>query len=143
MNWRNLIFNNLGWKLFSLLIAMVIWSTYHTGEEGIIDIGGNLFEDKVTKEFHGYHVQLLSQQGVLQNVELNPEDVTISLRGAPDFMNPITINDVLAFVDVSNLPPGASNKIPVSVRVPAGVKVVSVSPTNITVRIIEAPSEPL
>ena len=50
MNWRNLIFNNLGWKLFSLLIAMIIWSTYHTGEEGIIDIGGNLFEDKVTRD---------------------------------------------------------------------------------------------
>ncbi|GEM_PF-2244587 len=143
MNWRNLIFNNLGWKLFSLLIAMVIWSTYHTGEEGIIDIGGNLFEDKITKEFHGYHVQLLSQQNGLQNVVLYPEDVTISLRGAAEIMNPITINDVLAYVDVSNLTTGATNTVAVSVKVPAGVKVISVVPTNIVVKVVAETLEPL
>jgi hypothetical protein len=142
VNWRNLIFNNLGWKLFSLLIAMIIWSTYHTGEEGMIDIGGNLFEDKVTRDIIGYHVQLLSQQDTSQRVELNPEDITITLRGAPEVMNPLALPDVLAFVDLANLRPGVTNVIPISVRVPAGVRVVSVSPTNINVRIVEETTVP-
>ena len=29
MNWRGLFFDHLGWKLFSLLIAFIVWSTYH------------------------------------------------------------------------------------------------------------------
>jgi len=142
MNWRNLIFNNLPWKLLSLFIAMIIWSTYHSGEEGTIDIGGNLFEDKVSRELIGYHVQLLSQQNGSRTVELEPEDVTISLRGTAEIMAPITSRDVLAYVDVSNLAPGTTNKIPIAVRAPNGVKVVSVYPTNTTVRVIEKILEP-
>ena len=29
MSWHDLIFKNFWWKLFSLLIAMIVWSTYH------------------------------------------------------------------------------------------------------------------
>lgn len=142
MNWRNLIFHNLGWKVLSLMIAVLIMAGFRMGE-GKIDIGSNLFKDKVTKEFIGYQIQLLSEQKNSQPVILTPEDVHISLSGTAEAMSPVTINDVLAYVDISNLSPGTTNSVPITVKVPHGIQVAGLYPTNITVLVVTRTSEPV
>ena len=132
MNWRHLISNNIGWKLGSLFIALMIWSSYYADEAGL-DLTEKFLEHSSSKYFIGFQLQLLSQQNVPQNVELAPEDVTIALSGPTETITPITKSDVLAYVDISNIPLGATNRVPVRIRVPRGVVVDHVFPSNITV----------
>lgn len=138
MNWQRFISNNIGWKLGSLFLAMMIWSSYYSNETGL-DLGDKLFENSASKYFIGFHIQLLSQQNKLQSVGLSPEDVTISLSGPRETITPLTKNDILAYIDISNIVPGSTNQLPVQIKVPRGVVVDHVFPSNITVR-VTAPS---
>lgn len=130
-----LLTHNLGWKLFSLFIAFIVWNTYHI--RGSLDIGESLFDDSASKEFFGYQPRILSRQGIASHYELQPREISISIRGPEGLLEPLSYRDISAFVDIDAFnPSAATNLLRVNVTVPTGVRLVRYSPSNVLVRAV-------
>ena len=132
MNWKQLVTNNFGWKLASLFIATIIWANYNADKIGW-KFATNPFRNEVTKQFIGFQIQVLGRPNNSFRAELSPSTVSIEIKGEKTVAEPISKDDVMVFVDLSDLLPNSTNDVPVQVRVPAGIVIEEVSPTNITV----------
>lgn len=131
MNWRDLIFQNVWWKIFSLLIAMIVWSTYHISG-GTFSFGA-LYEDTTPMVFPNYRPRILTRQTDQYRYELRPEEVTITVAGRREAVQAMNVRELAVFVDMQDYLVGGTNLLPVQVRTPAGVKLSSVIPERVQV----------
>ena len=65
----------------------------------------------------------------------------IQLAGADTFISALSEGDVVPYVDLSNISETGSYTMPVSVKLPANVSLVSVSPATVNVVVTEAPED--
>jgi hypothetical protein len=129
MNWRNLFLHNLGWKLFSLLIAMLVWNTYHlTGGSWL---GRVLAGDTKNANYVGFRPRILTRQGETRQFRTRPEQVEITVSGAPADIDRLEVKDILAFVDAQEFKEGDTNSLPVTVRVGLGYNVTRIVPERV------------
>lgn len=135
MKLRDLILHNFWWKLVSLLVAVIVWSTYYISG-GTFQIGA-LTTDDATSRFEGYRPRLLKRQSDIHRYQFSPEEVTISFSGAREQLDRMTFKDIVVYVDVQDYLVGATNLLAVQVRTPPNVKLVSVKPDKLTVRRVE------
>jgi hypothetical protein len=135
MKWRDLILHNFWWKLMSLLVAVIVWSTYYISG-GTFQIGVLATED-ATSRFEGYRPRLLKRQSDPHRYQLSPEEVTLSFAGARELLDRMTFKDITVYVDVQDYLVGATNLLTVQVRTPPNVKLVSVKPDKLLVRRVE------
>lgn len=135
MSALDVIRHNLWWKVFSLLIAMLIWFAVDKDErtKPEPEVPG-----RVRKEFKDIRLRLLSAPGNHSGLVLVPAAVTVALSGPGPVIERLDEADLIAFVrwDSSSPAPGLQ---PVEVRVPAGVLVVGVIPHEVS---IENPPRP-
>ncbi|HSH17568.1 MAG TPA: CdaR family protein [Verrucomicrobiae bacterium] len=134
MKLRDLILHNFWWKLVSLLVAIIVWSTYYIGGGTFL---GALTPDDATSRFEGYRPRLLKRQSDIHRYQFSPEEVTISFSGARELLDRMTFKDIVVYVDVQDYLVGATNSLAVQVRTPPNVKLVSVKPDKLTVRRVE------
>lgn len=130
MNWRSLLLDNLGWKLFSLLIAFLVWSTYH--------ISGGSFRlallDSITAEsWPGYRPRILTRQNDPHRYRLVPEEVSISVAGRRETITKLKSRDRLAYVDAYDYVVGGTNLVAVQVRTPPGITVTQIKPEKVLI----------
>lgn len=137
MNWRNLVFHNIWWKVFSLLIAMIVWSTYHISG-GTFSFGA-LYEDTTPMVFPNYRPRILTRQIDQHRYRIIPEEVTVTVAGRREVVMGMNVRDIAVFVDMQDYVVGGTNLLPVRVRPPAGIAVSSVTPD--TVRVIRLEPE--
>jgi len=135
MNWRNLIFHNLWWKVFSLLIAMIVWSTYHISG-GTFSFGA-LYEDTTPMVFPNYRPRILTRQSDQHHYQIQPGEVMVTVSGRRELMRDVNVRDIVVFVDVQDYVVGGTNLIPVQVRPPPGVTKFSVTPERVEVTRLE------
>lgn len=129
MNWRDLIFHNLWWKVFSLLIAVIVWSTYHISG-GTFSIGA-LYEDTTQMVFPNYRPRILTRQTDLHRYQIRPEEVTVTVSGRRDAVLTMNIRDIAVYVDMQEYVAGETNLLPVQIRTPPGIKVSGVIPERV------------
>lgn len=135
MKWRNLILHNFWWKLVSLLVAVIVWSTYYLS--GGTFQWGVLTADDATSRFEGYRPRLLKRQSDPHRYQFSPEEVTFSFAGTREQLDRMTFKDIVVYVDVQDYLVGGTNSLTVQVRTPPNVKLVSVRPETLTVRRVE------
>ncbi len=135
MNWRNLVLQNLWWKVFSLLIAMIVWSTYHIS--GGTFSFGTLYQDSTPMVLPNYRPRILTRQIDQHRYQLRPEEVTVTVTGQREAVLSLNIRDIAVYVDMQEYVVGATNLLPVQVRTPPGVKFSSVKPERVQVTRIE------
>mgnify|MGYP001466411734 CR=1 FL=1 len=82
-------------------------------------------------------IMIIGQNNVYETTIANPESGTIDIEveAAPSILEKLKPQDVLAIVDVSNLPP-ASHTIPVTINLPQFVKKLS---SDITAEVVISP----
>jgi len=82
-------------------------------------------------------IMIIGQNNVYETTIANPESGTIDIEveAAPSILEKLKPQDVLAIVDVSNLPPG-SHTIPVTINLPQFVKKLS---PDITAEVVISP----
>lgn len=131
MNWRDLFLENFWWKLFSLLIAMIVWSTYHING-GSFSLS-SLYEDTTPTRFPNYRPRILTRQGDKHRYQILPEEVTITVSGRRDDVLEMNVRDILVYVDLQEFVVGSTNPLPVQVRTPAGIILSSVKPEKVQV----------
>jgi len=128
---RPLIFDH-GWlKLFSLVLAALIWFAVHASV-GVDPTSGR----KMTREFLQRPVLLLSESGAHQAFMVEPAYINVFVQGPVNLLNELKEQDVQVFVRlVEGRPAGAA---PVRVHVPAGVNVSHFDPLTVTIRTVDS-----
>ena len=134
MKLRDLILHNFWWKLVSLLVAVIVWSTYYISGGRFLDA---LTTDDATSRFEGYRPRLLKRQSDIHRYQFSPEEVTVSFSGTREQLDRMTFKDITVYVDVQDYLVGATNLLAVQVRTPPNVKLVSVTPDRLTVQRVE------
>ena len=135
MSWHDLIFKNFWWKLFSLLIAMIVWSTYHING-GSFSLGA-LYDETTTREW-STRPRLLTRLNDPHRYRAVPEEVSITLVGRKTLIGSLNLKEVIVFVDVQEYVVGGTNLLPVQVRTPQGIVLnTRVNPEKVLVQQLE------
>jgi YbbR domain-containing protein len=128
---RDLFTKDWAWKLFSLLLAVVIWFTVHRtlGESNTPATPAEVS----TLAYRNLPVALVSAGPDVHQYRLLQTTVAVTVSGSPEIIGILQANQVHATVDLSDTNLINSQKLRVEVSVPPGVTVVSIKPASIGV----------
>lgn len=116
-------------KLFALLLAVLIWLAVRSGialAPPAGDVGHGI------RQFDRIPVAALSSLSNPSRFRLEPELVTVILRGSPLVLEKIRDEQLEVFVNLS-AGSGTNGTRPIHVYVPAGTELVSVRPREVLV----------
>jgi len=125
---RKLIFYNFWLKLFSLLLAGMIWYAVFSIQDKPKAVPGfNVGTQK--KEFDQVPVVILKSPSDTAVYKISPNAVNVTVTGKPSQLETLTPADVRVFIDLSNMRAGSTKKsYQVSVHTPDPSLIVDVSP---------------
>lgn len=128
---RDLLIKDVGWKLFSLFLAVAIWLTVHRILEEsyspVIHAGGStltygnlpVFIEASASDVHLYHV--------------TPNTVSVTVGGSPDAIAVLQADEVRATVDLTDIKIPGDLQRRVEVSVPSGITLIKVDPQTVSV----------
>ncbi len=125
MRWRDILFKNLWWKLLAFALAVMIWS----GAQNL-DPSRPLAE----RTFPEVPVRVLSQPSVAGPVRLDPPTVQIDIEGDATVVRRLRPSDALVFVEFTGDSGAGPTSARVQVRLPVGIRLISVFPDRVVVR---------
>ena len=113
---RDWLTKDLGWKIFSLFLAVVVWLTVSQIREepetpaarGVENTYGNL------------PVHLLSATADVRNYRIDPDTVVVTVSGPPNAMAVLQANQIHAMVNLTSIESSHDLHRPVEVSTPAG-----------------------
>jgi YbbR domain-containing protein len=124
---RALIFDHVWLKMFSLVLATLIWLAVWTNLRN-----EPIFKDDL-RTFVNRPIGVLVDSPERAQVSVIPERATVTVRGPGNLLLGLKEDDINVFVRVpSKLP--LSGDLPVHVYVPAGTAVAVVTPITATIR---------
>lgn len=127
---RSLFRDHLWLKLFSVLLATLIWLT----------VRANLANPsrETTRRFAQQPVGLMTDLSEYRTFALEPAQVNITVRGPAAVVEELNERDIHAFVRMSG-DQNVAGAYPVEVHAPHAVTVVVIAPRNVVVRPANAP----
>lgn len=130
MPWRTLLFNNLWWKLLALALALMIWS----GAQRLdVNPASGPFQPLVARSFHNVPIRVLASPDQVRPVLLDPPTVRLDVAGEASVVQRLAPEDPLVYIV---LPDGGrydASTNTVEIRLPLGVKLLSVLPARVIV----------
>ena len=117
---RDIFFRDLGWKLFSVLLAVLIWLTVH-----------RILEERNTAApvtYGSVPILIVASASDVHFYRVAPANVDVTVSGTPEAMALLRTNQIHAVVDLSDPSLPTDIKRPVDVSVPAGITVLDVDP---------------
>ena len=136
---RDWVTTDLGWKLFSLFLAVAIWLTVHKiyEEPGAASglVGGN------TVTFGNLPVLVVSAASDVRDFRVAPLTVKVTVSGSAEDMARLQADQVHAVVNLTDIGPERDLHLPVEVSAPPGVTLVSVDPPKVGVIVPPTPDK--
>ena len=133
---REIFFKDVGWKLFSLLLAAFIWLTVH--KILVEPQAATASPSSRSVTFGGQPVSIIATGADVHLYGVNSNTVSVTVSGPPELMDFLQASQVKAMVDVSDIDDKKKDQLrAVDVAVPWGIMVVSVEPAEL--RIIPPP----
>lgn len=123
MRWRDLILNNAGWKVLSLILATLIWATYSSDLMERLRPGG-------LRRFSGVPVTVLTTAADRRSYRVTPDKVEILLRGAANLLEVVQTGDMQAYVDLTSVRDTEGLRQKIAVNPPPGFSVARVIPSD-------------
>src|SRR3954470_4632705 len=120
---RDLFTKDLGWKLASVALAVVIWVTVYRYRQGAFE-GGTPRENT----YGDLPVVVFSAAADARAFRIAPDTVSVKVRGSDDVMNVLQGNQIRPFVDLTGIESAKDFRLPVNVSLPKGVTLVDVDP---------------
>ncbi len=136
---RDWITKDLGWKLFSLILAVALWITVRRSlSEAPAAIGATPvsvipFASVDTVAFTNLLVSAVSDDADVHNAQIVPKVVAVRLSGPSDVMAILEANKVHAVVNLTGIDAASGLLLPVDVSAPPGVAVDKIDPPKVGV----------
>jgi hypothetical protein len=129
---RDWFIKDLGWKLFSVVLAVAIWLTVNKilGESG--SSTESAIGDKQTT-YDDLPMLVVSATSDVRDFRVMPPAVTVTVSGPPAVMGILQANQIRAVVDLTGIESGKEKHRHVDVSLPPGVKLLNVNPSNVEV----------
>ncbi len=128
---RDRITIDFGWKLFSVLLAVVLWLTVHNIHEEPKTASASAAGDKVT--YDNLPVFVVSSAADVGDFRVVPGAVSVTVGGPPDVMAILQANQIHALVDLTDIASARDLRLRVDVSTPPGVTLLSVDPPRVGV----------
>jgi len=129
---RNFLTKDVGWKLFSLALAVGFWFTVNTLSRKALSLAKPL-EPSATLAFNHVPVMVMSAAADVRALKVQPAGVQVTIRGRPEVVNALDEKEIHAVVDLTGIESARDLKKHVDVSVPPGVTVVRVQPAELDV----------
>jgi YbbR domain-containing protein len=128
---RDWFTKDFGWKIFSVVLAVIIWLTVHKIYEEPGTSAASVPGDTVT--YSDLRVLLVSTGADVSDYRLVQPTVSVTVSGPPDAVAILQANQIRATVDLSGIETNHESKWRVEVSVPPRVTLVSVDPPRVGV----------
>jgi len=133
---RDWFIKDLGWKLFSLILALAIWLTVHKILEESAPppvIVPPLPPSPVAMMFTNLPVLIVSAAADVREFHVTPNAVTVTVSGQPEIMAALRMEQVHALVDLTDIEAARNLQRRVDITTPTGVTLVNVNPAEVNV----------
>ena len=125
--------HNFWLKLFSFLLATLIWFTINFGIKNNFQSSQNPITNPMTREFVHLPVRILARPGDSRIFKVEPDEVIVSLTGEEAVLRDLTPKNFTAFVDLANVRSSHETNQQVRLDIPDGVTVIKMSPRAVNV----------
>jgi len=142
MSPRELIVNNLSWKVVSVLAATLIWLTIHSSIQGTIRTPVHAISPEGTVTLN-LPIVVATAAADPQMFRISPYTVDVTLGGDPDQLARIKASDLDAFVNLIDVIDSHHLRKKVQVRVPPGLNLIRVEPADVSVETVSATGNPV
>src|SRR5258706_10529644 len=119
---RDWITKDFWWKLFSVILAVIIWLTVHKIYEPV----GGASASGIPVTYGGVQVVLVSTVADVSDYRLAQPTVSVTVSGPTEVMGVLQANQIHAMVDLSDIQTNRDLKRRVEISVPPRVTLVSV-----------------
>jgi YbbR domain-containing protein len=128
---KDLLIKDLGWKLFSLFLALLIWLTVHRIYSESQNQSGSMTGPRVT--FDNLPVLIVASAADVRDYRVAPDTVSVTVVGPADVMAALEVSQIRATVDLTDIAAAKDLTRRVAVSTPAGVTLVAVHPATVGV----------
>ena len=135
---RELFIKDWVWKLFSLILAVVIWLTVHNIIEPKNSAGIHVSS---TLTYGNLPVFIVASAADVHLFRVIPDTISVTVSGSPEVIAVLQANQIRATVDLTDIDAGKDLKRRVDVSVPSGVTLVSIDPPRVGVLIPPTPEK--
>ena len=142
---RDLFIKDIGWKLFSLVLAAAIWLTVHRilneTNRSVPDAGGPSVQAVPrTVTYDNLPITPLSATADVRAFHIAPTTVKVVVTGPDSVMSTLQADQLHASVNIAGAGLSRGLMLPVEISLPSKVAVVSIEPDRVLV-IIPVPTE--
>jgi hypothetical protein len=130
---QDLFIKDIGWKLFSLVLALAIWLTVHKILEESEPPLLAAVPQPVTETFSNVPVLIVSAAADVRQFHVTPDTVAVSVSGQRDVMEGGQEGRIHALVNLTDFDAVNEEQQPVEVSTPPGVTLVSLDPAEVSV----------
>ena len=136
---RDWFIKDLGWKLFSVVLAVAIWLTVYKilSESETPGAAGG----QGTLTFGNVPVLIVSAAADVRDFRVKPATVAVTVSGSPDDIARLEVSQVRAFVDLTGIESARKLQRRVDVSMPSGLTLVSVEPPQVDVVVPPPPGK--
>ena len=132
MTLREIVTRDLGWKIFSVVLATAIWLTVHVlsadAPKRVNPLNGMM-----TRTFENVPVLVVSAAAAVREFKVNPRFVQVIVSGKPDAVNALETKQLHVLVDLTGVEAAVDLKKRVDVSTPPGITFVSAVPAEVDI----------
>ena len=132
---RNLFFADFWLKLFSLVLAVLIWGTVSLAIHKEVSPVGQFTTRLSPHTFFDLPIVILSSAGDVHTFRVTPDKVEVTVQAEPKILEKLQAKDIRVLVDVTDIEEAHDLRMRVEVTAPPGVAVLSTLPEKVDVTI--------
>ena len=129
---QHLVFHDFWLKLFSLVLAVLIWFTVSLAIQKETSPVATLIRNTAQRTFLRLPVVVLSSAEGGRQIDVNPKEVEVTIEGEPRILQNVQSKDIRAIVDLTGIKAAELRKR-IEVSTPAGVTHVRVAPQEVEI----------
>ncbi len=130
---RNLVFHDFWLKLFSLVLAVLIWLTVSVAIKKEVSPVSSLIFTPAERVFYNLPISVISSAADVSDFKVEPREVALTVRGDAKTLQNLQSKDIRVMVDLTTFDPMTDKTKRIEVATPAGVSHVQVTPDEVRV----------
>ena len=132
---RNLLFKDFWLKLFSLVLAVLIWGTVSLALHNEVSPVGQFTTRLGQHTFADLPVVILSSAADVHTFRVTPDKVEVTVQAERPILEKLHARDIRVLVDVTDIEEAHDLQMRVEVTAPPGVAVLGALPERVNITI--------